>query len=88
MFIVLAYWNCFVWLLWQISLTGRPGLFLDYMWRKYIVTEAITECVLTYMTSPFIGKRNINDQWIGKPKFKLNEIVSQNKPINSELNSH
>ena len=31
-----------------------------------------------YMTSPFIGKRNINDKWIEKPKFKLNEIVSQN----------
>jgi len=30
------------------------------------------------MTSPFIGKRNISDKLIEKPKFKLNEIVSQN----------
>ena len=48
------------------------------MWRIYIVPEAVTECVVAYMTSPFIGKRNINDKWIEKPKFKLNEIVSQN----------
>ena len=41
---------CFVCHLWQTSLTGRPGLFLDYMWRIYIVSEAVTECVLTYMT--------------------------------------
>ena len=43
--------DCFVCHLWQTSLTGRPGLFLDYMWRIYIVTEAVTECVLS-MTSP------------------------------------